>query len=353
MRDETDSEMITREKYTHIFDKVTNSNQIREGVLLAENTSGDFSFCREYGGKTADSPLLMASITKLFTTACILALHGQGRLSLDDKVAGYFDKDMVTGLHVYFGREYSFDLTIADLLFQVSGLPDIFTEGKDNYKNRVVHEDFSLTFDELVLSVKKLQPHFAPRTSGKAFYADINFDLLGEIIEKVTCSSLAEAYTRFIFEPLGLKNTYLPESDADFIPNIYYKNTSLYRPEIIRSSRASGGCISTARELMIFMKAFFGGKLFDKDIPDSLPGCNRLQFSMGPVCYGCGYMRIPLRGWITFFRDRGEAAGHSGSTGSFAFYYPEKDMFFAGDLNQMGNSALPIRFVIKLVLVTE
>jgi hypothetical protein len=42
--------------------------------------------------------------------------------------------------------------------------------------------------------------------------------------------------------------------------------------------------------------------------------------------------------------------GHSGSTGSFAFYYPYKDLFFVGDVNQMSNPALPIRLVIKLAM---
>jgi len=60
------------QKSEKIFDKFTSSKQINEGVLLIENTSGDFSFNKGYGGKKVDSPLLMASITKLFTTSCIL-----------------------------------------------------------------------------------------------------------------------------------------------------------------------------------------------------------------------------------------------------------------------------------------
>lgn len=45
--------------------------------------------------------------------------------------------------------------------------------------------------------------------------------------------------------------------------------------------------------------------------------------------------------------------GHSGSTGSFAFYYPIKDLFMVGDLNQMGNAALPIRLSMKLAMTTK
>ena len=341
------------QKIEKIFNKATSSNQIHDGVLFVENTSGDFSYSRGYGGKELDSPLLMASITKLFTTTCILALQEQGKLSLDDKITKYIDNTVLSGLHIYRNKEYSFDLTISDLLFQISGLPDVFEEGNDSAKNRAVHEDYHTSFDEMVGLVKRLKPHFAPRTLRKAYYADINFDMLGEIIEKVTNATLAEAFNQFIFEPLALTSTYLPECENDFVPNIYYKNKVIYRPKVIMSSRASGGCITSARELMIFMKAFFGGQLFNRAILDKLPLSNKLQASMGPIYYGSGYMRIPLNGAITLFTGKGELMGHSGSTGSFAFYYPIKDLFFVGDLNQLGNASLPIRLSMKLAMMTK
>ncbi|WP_313640306.1 serine hydrolase domain-containing protein [Paenibacillus sp.] len=336
-----------------IFNKTTSSKQIHEGILFVENTNGDFSYSKGYGGNDIDSPLLMASITKLFTTTCILALLEKGELSLEDKLSNYFDNAVLSSIHVYGGKEYSFDLTISDLLFQVSGLPDVFEEGKDSAKSRAIEEDYYTTFSEQMVLVKNLKPHFAPRTKRKAYYADINFDMLGEIIEKATNTTLAEAYKKYIFEPLALESTYLPEHENDFIPNIYYKDKSIYRPKVIRSSRASGGCITTARELMIFIKAFFGGELFNKVIFEKLTSFNKLQASMGPIYYGSGYMRIPLDGLITLFMGKGELMGHSGSTGSFAFYYPVKDLFMVGDLNQMGNAALPIRLSMKLAMTTK
>ncbi|WP_202623864.1 serine hydrolase domain-containing protein [Sporotomaculum syntrophicum] len=340
------------QKLERIFNKTAGSNQIYEAVLFVQNTGGDFSYSKGHGGRDIDSPLLMASITKLFTTSCILALQEQGRLSLDDGIAKYFDKAVLEGLHVYKGKEYSFALTISDLLFQVSGLPDVYEEGNNNAKNRVINEDFYLTFNESVEFAKKLNPHFAPHTMKRAHYADINFDMLGEILEKVMGLPLSEVYKKFIFEPVGLKNTYLPESENNFVPKIYYKDKAIHRPKFVMSSRASSGCVTTARELMIFIKAFFGGELFDKLIFDRLSSYNKLQASMWPICYGGGYMRIPLNGVATFFRGKGEIKGHSGSTGSFAFYYPVKDLFFVGDLNQMANAALPIKLSMRIAMTT-
>jgi len=298
-----------------------------------------------------DSPLLMASITKMFTTACILALLEQRKLSLDDRITKYFSTSTLEGLHLYQGIDYSFDLTVSDLLFQTSGLPDVYEEGTGSTKKRLLNEDFGYTFSEIVEMHKRIKPHFIPRYEKRAYYADINFDMLGEIMEGIMNLPLSKIYKYFIFEPLGMKNTYLPESQNDYVPSIYYKDKAVHRPKFVMSSRASGGCISTAREMMIFLKAFFGGGLFNISILDELSVCNKLQASMGPINYGSGYMRIPLGGLATLFMGKGELKGHSGSTGSFAFYYPHKDLYITGDLNQMANSALPVRLAMQIAMM--
>lgn len=340
-------------KYAKLFEKYINSKQIHEAVLLIEDTRGEFTFCKGYGGKDVQSPLLMASITKLFTTTCILIFLEQGKLSLDDPLAKYFDSSVLNGLHIYAGKEYSFELTVGDLLFQRSGLPDIYEEGKESVKKRFIEGDFYLPFDEIVALTKKLRPHFAPQKNSKAYYADINFDLLGEIIEKVSGLLLANAYKEYIFAPLGLKDTYLPMSENDFIPGIYYWNEQIHRPKVVMSSRASGGCISTAGELMKFMKAFFNGQLFKKGLFKELAKYQKLQAAMLPIRYGGGYMQIPLGGLATLFMGKGELLGHSGSTGSFAFYYPEEELFFVGDVNQMANAALPVRLSMQLAITSR
>ncbi|WP_432360068.1 serine hydrolase domain-containing protein [Sporosarcina sp. UB5] len=344
---------MSTDKYEKIVNRLIKSKHIHECVLFVENMSGDFSYKNEYGGKNIDAPLLMASITKLFTTACILILREQGKLSLDDNVAKYLDSSILSRLHIYKRQDYTSELTIASLLFQTSGLPDAYEESKNNIKKRVLREDMHIPFDEKITLTKQLKPHFAPDKLKRAHYADINFDLLGEIIETITNSSLEDVYKTLIFEPFNLVKTYLPAEEHDFTPTIYYKETAISRPKYISCCRASGGGISTARELMIFSKAFFGGRLFNKDVFNLLKRYYKLQASMYPIQYGGGYMRIPLNGIPTFFTGKGELVGHSGSTGSFAFYFPQKDLFFVGDVNQMANPALPIRLAMRLAVASK
>lgn len=343
---------MATKKIEKVFNRVIKSKQIHECVLLVENKSGDFSYSKGFGNKHIDTPFITASITKLFTTACILILQEQGKLSLDDEITKYFDRETLSGLHIYKGEEYSSKLTIGHLLFQTSGLPDISEESKNNLRAQVITEDMHINFDKIITLTKELKPHFTPDTMNRAHYADINFDMLGVIIEKTTHLSLENAFKVMIFDSLELAHTYLPTSEQDHVPAIYYKETTIQRPNYIKSCRASDGAISTARELMIFMKAFFGGKLFNKDIFPQLEAYNKLQMSMFPIQYGGGYMRIPLGGLSSMFMGQGELVGHSGSSGSFAFYYPEKDLFLVGDVNQIANPALPVRLAMRVAMST-
>ena len=337
------------------FDSATASSQIHEACLLAENSKGDFSESFSYGGHNTSSPMLAASVTKLFTTTCILKLCEQGRLSLEDTVSRYFSRDLLSGLHVFKGHDYSFDLTISDLLFQTSGLPDAYESWKNNgiIKKTILEEDTYISFEQYLDEVKSLVPRFAPNTGKKAYYANMNFDLLGEILEKILEIPLDEIYHQFIFTPLGMTKTYLPVSEKDFIPYVYYKSQKIERPKLIASCRASGGCVSTAKDLITFSKAFGEGKLFDKKIFERLCIYRKLQVSKGPIFYGGGYMQIPLGTLQTLFMGKGELLGHSGSTGSFTFYYPEKNLYFTGNMSQIARPDMPIRLVMRLAMACD
>lgn len=337
-------------KIDEIFNKFVASKKIHEATILIENTNGDFTHSINYGKKDIDSPLLMASITKLFTTACIFHLVDQGKLSLEDKITKYMNSDTLKGLQTYKGHDYTSELTIRNLLFQTSGLPDVFEEGKQNLRKQLVTEDVSIHFHDMITLTKELRAHFPPNKTNKAYYADINFEILGKIIEEISELPLHHVCKQFIFEPLKLESTYIPQSDIEFIPHIYYKDKKLHRPHFLNSCPASGAGITTSRELMTFIKAFFGNQLFAPKHLQKLGDYNKLQATMYPIQYGSGYMRIPLNGASTLFMGKGELIGHSGSTGAFSFYYPEKDLFFVGDVNQFAYPSLPIRLVMRLAM---
>lgn len=323
--------------------------KIHELVAFIENRDGSISWSKGYN-RNIDSPILMASITKLFTTTCILILREQNKLSLDDKLSNYVDKNIVDGLHIYKNKDYSYELTISDLLFQVSGLPDYFLEGKESFEKKVLKEDFYIDFNAMIALGKTMKPNFEPRKKGRSYYTDFNFDLLGKIVENITKLTLAEVYQNYIFTPLNLKSTYIITKETDFAPKIFYKDKSTSVIKFLMSCPASGGGITTARELMVFLKAFWGGKLFDKAVFDQLQEHNCLQITFGGIHYAGGYMYI--NSGIPFLK-KNQLIGHSGSTGSFAFYCPQTGLFFVGDVNQACDPGIPIRLVIRLEMSTR
>ena len=116
----------------------------------------------------------------------------------------------------------------------------------------------------------------------------------------------------------------------------------------MRAASGSGDAITTARDLMVYLKAFFTGKFFDVMTFKKLSNYGKLQITMGGAWYGGGYMRIPLGVPRTLFMGSGELLGHTGATGSFALYYPSKNLFFVGDFNQAAKPGLPIMTAVNL-----
>lgn len=335
--------------YDDLFNKYVQEKRIYESVVLIEKGTGETIFSKAYGGKDIDSPIIAASITKMFTAACIFILIQQGDMTLNDNLLNFYEPAYLKGLHFYKGKDYSYDLKISDLLYQTSGLPDIYEEGKNSIKRQAIIADTFINFDKNIALTKEKEAHFPPNCKNNAYYADINYNILGDIIEKVTKCSLERAFDKYIFSRINMANTYLPVSEREYIPMVYYGDKQLYRPQFIICSKASGGCITSTRDLMIFVQAFFHGELFDNKMLDS-KRYRRLQLSMFPIYYGSGHMRIKMGGFSTSFMGQGDLMGHSGSTGSFAFYYPSKELFFVGDFNQMKYPALPIRFVMQLAM---
>src|SRR5579872_2998610 len=68
---------------------------------------------------TKDTPIYIASVTKLYTATIIMMLFERGSIALDDRIAKYLPRAIVEGIHVYAGTDYSNQITIRELLGQI------------------------------------------------------------------------------------------------------------------------------------------------------------------------------------------------------------------------------------------
>jgi CubicO group peptidase (beta-lactamase class C family) len=342
---------ITTEKeksFQTVLDKTVDGKKVfgtsfafKKDTLIWQGASGNLSIEQSY---------FIASTTKLFTTAIILKLRAEGMLSLDDKIGNYIDKSIISGLHIYEGKDYSHELTIKHLLSHTSGLPDYFqgrgTSGKSLENEITEGYDQFWTFEQAIERTKKMTPLFAPGTKGKANYSDANFQLLGKIIETITHKSYSESCKEFIIQPLGLTKTYLYQDSTDKTPKtLYYKSNELNIPKAMTSFGADGGIVSTSTDMLIFIEAFFTDKLFPLTYIEELQEWNKIFF---PMKSGIGIHLFKLP-WI--FNPTGSVPyfiGHSGLSGALAYYSPKEKIFLVGTVNQVAHPDISFKTMIKL-----
>jgi D-alanyl-D-alanine carboxypeptidase len=134
----------------------------------------------------ADSGMALASITKTFTAAEVLLLAERGQLDLDAPASTYVDQPLLAN-----------GTTVRQLLAHRSSI----AEGDDAAYAKMMSElDTPWSTKQVLAPVPT--PTAAP---GRKFsYVNINYILLGLVIQKVTGLDPAAAFTRDLWQPLGL-----------------------------------------------------------------------------------------------------------------------------------------------------
>jgi D-alanyl-D-alanine carboxypeptidase len=341
---------------------VEKDKSVRNCVLSVIKGDGSFSWSGAAGiarqdgqvPMTKDTPIYIASITKLYTATIIMRLYEKGALSLDDPMSRYLPEKLIRGIHVYKGKDYSNEITIKQLLSHTSGIADYYTEkpkgGKSLFDLFLQEPQRSWTVDETIARARNdLEPNFQPGTS--ASYSDTNFQLLGKIIEAITGKPLAIVYEDFIFRPLGLKHTWLigrsePKLAPSVVPaDVFYKSINITNTRSNGAYWADGGIVSTAEEMIIFLKSLNEGRIVSRDTLKLMHRWHKLQF---PLQYGYGTMYFKLPQFISKVIKVPPLWGHSGSTGSFLYYSEDLNLYMAGSINQVDSKATPFKLMLKV-----
>ncbi|WP_031039636.1 serine hydrolase domain-containing protein [Streptomyces sp. NRRL F-5650] len=156
------------------------------------------------GGRPAhpDARFRAGSVTKVVTAATVLRLAARGDVDLDAPVQGYLP-ELFTG---------AFDkpISVRQLLNHTSGVPEGDGPG-DDFAEQYAHRFDTLTPREVVASAIAKGPEFDP--GDQQHYLNINYTILGFLIEKVTGRSYAAEATRLVLRPAGMRHTYFPGTD--------------------------------------------------------------------------------------------------------------------------------------------
>lgn len=124
---------------------------------------------------------------------------------------------------------------------------------------------------------------------------------------------------------------------------LYNKSQRLDVPLALSSMASDGGIVSILGYSLRFLRDLFNRAHFGR-----MYQWNPLFF---PLQYSYGLMRFKLPRWMTLFRDTPELIGHSGSSGSFAFYAPSEKLYMAGTFNQIDKPSRPFNFMLKVAAV--
>lgn len=241
--------------FTRVEEFITSAVYEKEipGAVLAIANSNEILYCKAFGMAHVEKQVKMteqtlfdcASLTKVVATAAsAFTLLEKGLIDLDDSISYYYPQFI----------RFHEDVKIRHLLTHTSG----FQSEIKFYKEHI-------SYDELMERIAD-DPN-RKQIECAVIYSDVNYILLGKIIEKITNEPLAHYATHNIFEPLKMTHTcFNPKSVAqekiaateyrDYLQD--YQWGEVHDENALHFGGVSGhaGLFSTAHDLTRFAQAF-------------------------------------------------------------------------------------------------
>jgi len=325
------------------------------GAVLLVGHDGNIVYRKAYGERavlpareamTADTVFDLASLTKIVaTTSALMKLHDEGRFSPDDPVTKYLPE---------FQDGHS-AITIRDLMTHYSGLrPDLDLDPPWTGYETGIHR---------ALTDKPANP---PET--KFVYSDINFELLGEIVHRLSGMPENEYVQKILFTPLGMTDTgYLPDpklrpriapteqqKDGEILRGVVHDPTARFMGGVA----GHAGVFSTADDLAKFCQMILdGGRGLFK------PATIRMFASPASPA---GQKDVRGLGWDIDSRysgnrgnlfPAGTSFGHTGFTGTSIWIDPASKTYVILLANSVhphaGNNITPLRRTVATIVAAS
>jgi uncharacterized protein YbbC (DUF1343 family)/CubicO group peptidase (beta-lactamase class C family) len=220
---------------------------VRQGNVAYRQAFGQRTIEPAPEAMTADTIFDLASLTKSVATATsIMLLVEQGKLRLDDAVAKH---------RPHFAQHGKEKLTIEQLLLHTSGL----------IADNPVH-DYDDGREQALERIDALKPVAEP--GSKFIYSDVNFIVLGELVQQLSGMPLDLFAAKHLFEPLGMRDTgFKPAAGltARIAPTEKRGETWLrglvHDPRATKLGGVAGhaGLFGTADDLAVFVQMLLSG----------------------------------------------------------------------------------------------
>ncbi|OXB25120.1 penicillin-binding protein [Flavobacterium tructae] len=236
-------------RINHFYNKNWPNNTMNGSFLVARNGQIIFERYNGFANKnegtkiTAETPVQIASVSKVLTATAVLKLVNAGKIDLDQKVN--------TILKTF---PYE-DCTIRMLLDHRTGMRNYayFTDRDKSVWDR--HNQLTNKDILDILATKNIG--LESRTGTRFSYCNTNYAMLALIIEKITGLTYKDAMHQMIFKPLGMKHTYVFDDDKDrkkIVPS-YKGNGVEIGFDYLDNVYGDKNIFSTVRDLLKFDRA--------------------------------------------------------------------------------------------------
>lgn len=183
-------------------------NRQPTGVVVGVYRRGSTIFSQGFGttrlgsddSVTARTIFHLASVTKPFVATAVMQLADRGKVDIDAPVTRYLP---------YFKMKdpRAASITVKQLLTHTAGMPDV----TDYHWESPEYDDGSL--ERYVRGLADSTLVFAPGTEWR--YSNIGFEVLADLIAKVSGEPFEEYMQRAILTPLGMSHSTLLMTDVD------------------------------------------------------------------------------------------------------------------------------------------
>ncbi|MDH4985695.1 serine hydrolase [Aminobacter anthyllidis] len=271
---------------------------------------------------SADTPLRVASNTKTFVAATVLRLWERGLVDLDGPIAPLVDplfNDLLAAAGYRTDR-----ITVRHLLNHSGGLVD-HTDDPEFFATVLREPQRFWTREEQVrMGAKFSAPLSEPGT--RHSYSDTGYILLGDIVERISGTTLATTVRReMAFERLGLATSWWEIAEPE--PALAEPRARQFFGDVDATGISAsmdlyggGGLVMSVRDLATLFAALFEGRVFDS--PDTLREMLSQGRHEGAANYRLGISVETVGG--------AELYSHLGFWGTAAYYAPARGIAVAG-----------------------
>ena len=253
------------------------------GMAVVIVDAKEVLFAGTYGDcSNMDTPFLIGSVSKSFTALAIMQLVEEGKIDLDEKISAYIDPA------AYFINASEGDrITVRQLLNQTGGLGTY-----QRFGSAEITESY-----------------------GRHQYANVNYGLLGEMIEAVSGTTYSEYMDENIFQPLHMEHTAatLARSKENGLIRGYRNFFGFpiagepdYPDKRSWSTVPAGYLSSSASDMARYLQMYLNGGMgiVSQDSLDTMFYDNVYVDGDAPYYYGMG--------WTLTEEETGPVLGHAG-----------------------------------------